>query len=112
MQEGLCPVPGSTNPAHIAENISIFDFSLSDEEMVAFRAIDQGESGRSFNISYGTWTFGNFQDYTYDHTYEPAAIESTRADISSDSRIYTLAGVQVNALQKGLNIINGKKYIR
>ncbi len=29
MQEGLCPVPGSTNSAHIAENISIFDFALT-----------------------------------------------------------------------------------
>ena len=73
MQEGLCPVPGSTNPDHIFENISIFDFELSDEEMAAIRAIDLGDAGRSFNISYGDWSFGNFQDYTYDHTYTPAA---------------------------------------
>jgi diketogulonate reductase-like aldo/keto reductase len=76
MQEGLCPVPGSTNPAHILENISIFDFELSGEEMSAIRAIDLGDAGRSFNISYGDWNFGNFQDYTYDHTYTPpTAIE-------------------------------------
>ena len=73
MQEGLCPVPGSTNPDHILENISIFDFELSDKEMAAIRAIDLGDAGRSFNISYGDWNFGNFQDYTYDHTYTPAA---------------------------------------
>ena len=73
MQEGLCPVPGSTNPDHIFENISIFDFELSYEEMAAIRAIDLGDAGRSFNISYGDWSFGNFQDYTYDHTYTPAA---------------------------------------
>ena len=72
MQEGLCPVPVSTNPTHILENISIFDFELSDEEMTAIRAIDRGEAGRSFNISYGDWNFGNFQDYTYDHTYTPS----------------------------------------
>lgn len=78
MQEGLCPVPGSTNPDHIVENCSIFDFELSDEEMSAIRAIDLGDAGRSFNISYGNGNFGNFQDYTYDHTYTPTAIESVQ----------------------------------
>ena len=52
MQEGLCAVPGSTNPDHIKENIAIFDFELSDEEMEQIRAIDKGESGRYFNINY------------------------------------------------------------
>ncbi len=40
MQEGLSAVPGSTNEAHIKENISIFDFSLTDEEMRRMRALD------------------------------------------------------------------------
>ncbi len=52
MQEGLCAVPGSTNPDHIKENIEIYDFELSDEEMEQIRAIDKGESGRYFNINY------------------------------------------------------------
>lgn len=52
MQEGFCAVPGSTNPDHIQENINIFDFELSDEEMEEIRAIDKGESGRYFNINY------------------------------------------------------------
>lgn len=52
MQEGLCAVPGSANPDHIKENIEIFDFELSDEEMEQIRAIDKGESGRYFNINY------------------------------------------------------------
>ena len=72
MQEGLCPVPGSTNAAHIQENIGIFDFSLSDDEMTAIRGIDRGNSGRSFNLGYGNNGFGNFQDYTYNHTFTPA----------------------------------------
>lgn len=38
MQEGLCTVTGSTNPDHIRENIEIFDFELSDEEMEQIRA--------------------------------------------------------------------------
>lgn len=106
MQEGLCPVPGSTNPAHIAENISIFDFELTDEEMTAIRAIDLGEAGRSFNIQYGNYNFfGNFQDYTYDHTFTPSAIE--RIETSTDSRetqLFSLDGRQLAALQRGINI--------
>lgn len=106
MQEGLCPVPGSTNPAHILENIGIFDFELSDAEMAAIRAIDRGDAGRSFNISYGNWNFGNFQDYTYEHTYTPSAIENVEAEIANgENRIYTLDGRLVNTLQKGVNII-------
>lgn len=52
MQEGLCAVPGSTNPDHIQENISIFDFELSNEEMEQIRSLDRGDDGRYFNINY------------------------------------------------------------
>ena len=45
-------IPGSTNPDHIQENIEIFDFELSDEEMEQIRAMDQGEAGRYFNLNY------------------------------------------------------------
>ena len=43
MQEGLVAVPGSTNPAHIQENISIFDFELSESEMEQIRQMDTGK---------------------------------------------------------------------
>ncbi len=52
IQEGFSVIPGSTNPDHIQENIEIFDFELTDEEMELIRAMDQGESGRYFNINY------------------------------------------------------------
>lgn len=106
MQEGLCPVPGSTNPDHIRQNINIFDFELSDDEMAAIRAIDQGEAGRSFNISYGNWDFGSFQDYTYDHTFTPTAINSVRTHSNGEvNQIFTLDGKQTSSLQKGVNIM-------
>ncbi len=54
MQEGFSAVPGSTNPNHIAENIAIFDFELTDAEMERIRALDRGEAGRYFNINYET----------------------------------------------------------
>ena len=33
--------PRSTNPKHIKENIEIFDFNLSDEEMEEIRKLDR-----------------------------------------------------------------------
>lgn len=54
IQEGFSVIPGSTNPDHIRENIDIFDFELTDEEMAQIRAMDQGEAGRYFNIDYET----------------------------------------------------------
>lgn len=50
MQEGFSAVPGSTNPAHIQENLAIFDFELSDGEMERIRALDSEK--RYFNIPY------------------------------------------------------------
>lgn len=106
MQEGLCPVPGSTNPAHIRENINIFDFALSDEEMSAIRDIDRGEAGRSFNIPYGNGTFGAFQDYSYNHTFTPTAIGAVRNNTDQQNyKIYTLDGRQSATLLKGINFI-------
>ena len=91
----------------IQENISIFNFELSDEEMEAIRAIDRGEAGRSFRLGYGNNSFGNFQDYTYNHTYEPpTAIETPQVGtLSPDAHIYTLQGQQVSTPQRGVNII-------
>lgn len=54
MQEGLVAVPGSTNPDHIRENLDIFDFELSEDEMDQMRSLDKGEAGRYFNIDYRT----------------------------------------------------------
>ena len=39
-------------PAHIQENIVIFDFELTDDEMAQIQALDRGEAGRYFNIHY------------------------------------------------------------
>ena len=41
LQEGLSAIPGSKNPQHIAENINIFDFALSDGEMQQIRALNK-----------------------------------------------------------------------
>ncbi len=42
LQRGVVAIPGSSNPDHILENISVFDFSLTDEEMAAIAELDNG----------------------------------------------------------------------
>ncbi|MBE6474683.1 MAG: aldo/keto reductase [Actinomyces succiniciruminis] len=43
IQEGFVPLPKSTNPQHIRDNIDL-DFTLSEEDMNAIRAIDKDTS--------------------------------------------------------------------
>ncbi len=43
VQEGFVVLPKSTNPQHMADNIAIFDFSLTDEDMVRIRGLDTGK---------------------------------------------------------------------
>lgn len=44
VQSGFMTIPGSTNPQHIKENIKIFDFELTAEEMDQLRQLDHGTS--------------------------------------------------------------------
>lgn len=81
IQEGFSVIPGSTNPAHIQENIDVFDFKLTEAEMNSIRSMDQGESGRSFRMSYGNSLsfFGN-PPREWNGTFEaaaPAYVEAT-----------------------------------
>lgn len=43
IQRGVVAIPGSSNPAHILENISIFDFELTQEEMNEIAMLDKNE---------------------------------------------------------------------
>ena len=42
VQAGYITVPGSSNPDHIAENIDIWDFELSENEMQQLKKLDKG----------------------------------------------------------------------
>lgn len=43
LQKGVIVIPGSSNPDHILENISIFDFKLTDQEMEKINKLDRNE---------------------------------------------------------------------
>jgi diketogulonate reductase-like aldo/keto reductase len=45
LQQGRSVIPKSTNPQRIAENIDVFDFELSTEELAAIDALDTGRRG-------------------------------------------------------------------
>lgn len=44
VQQGLIPIPQASDPNWIAENISVFDFSLSSGDMCAISDLDGGEA--------------------------------------------------------------------
>ena len=41
IQDGNIVIPGSKNPAHIKDNFDLFDFALTDDEMVKITALDK-----------------------------------------------------------------------
>ncbi len=43
LQRGVVAIPGSSNPDHIRENISVFDFSLTDDEMARIATLNRNE---------------------------------------------------------------------
>ena len=45
MQQGRSAIPKSTRPARIAENLDVFDFELTGEQLAAIDALDTGRRG-------------------------------------------------------------------
>jgi diketogulonate reductase-like aldo/keto reductase len=39
VQQGIVPIPRSANPQHLADNLAVFDFTLSDAEMAELSAL-------------------------------------------------------------------------
>ena len=50
VQEGFSTIPGARNPAHIAENIAVYGFTLSDDDMETMRSLN-----REQRFYTGTW---------------------------------------------------------
>ena len=60
IQSGGIAIPGSSNPAHILENITIFDFELTDEEMRRINALDTGVAAFDFSSTDSSPNFSSF----------------------------------------------------
>ena len=53
VQLGLIAIPKSAHPGRIAENIALFNFELTDEEMAAISALDRGDAGLTDSDTFG-----------------------------------------------------------
>jgi 2,5-diketo-D-gluconate reductase A len=53
VQLGLIAIPKSAHPGRIAENIALFSFELTDEEMAAISALDRGDAGLTDSDTFG-----------------------------------------------------------
>ena len=42
MQRGIIPIPKSSNEGRIKENLDIFDFEISQEDMMKIDLLDEG----------------------------------------------------------------------
>ncbi|XP_058799851.1 aldo-keto reductase family 1 member A1-B-like [Phymastichus coffea] len=50
VQNGLVVIPKSINPTRQKDNISLFDFKLTDDEMKQLDSLDKGEQGRVYDF--------------------------------------------------------------
>jgi diketogulonate reductase-like aldo/keto reductase len=58
-------IPGSSNPAHILENIEVFEFELTEEEMQKLRALDTGSGTYDFSNVDGEPNFSSFRPMNF-----------------------------------------------
>ena len=58
LQQGRSVIPKSTRPARIAENIDVFDFELTSDELAAIDGLDTGQRGGPEPSAITLETFG------------------------------------------------------
>jgi 2,5-diketo-D-gluconate reductase A len=53
LQSGLVAIPKSSHPERMRENLEVFDFTLSGEEMAAISGLDEGEAAATDSDVFG-----------------------------------------------------------
>ncbi|MEE1465746.1 MAG: aldo/keto reductase [Clostridium sp.] len=61
IQEGTIVFPKSTNPQHLRENIDIFDFVLTQDEMQSIRKLDCGVRYFTMSLAQQEQHLGSFR---------------------------------------------------
>lgn len=60
VQKGIVAIPKSSNPERVRQNIEIFDFALSGEDVKVLDGLDRGEDGRMFDfLFFKGWALEN-----------------------------------------------------
>ena len=78
LQHNCIPLPRSTNPNHMQENLDVLDFTLSDEEM---QMIDERAKGGSRSImDRGGLGFPEEFNFSYEQCW-PAIIQSKKEEV-------------------------------
>ncbi|XP_075222732.1 1,5-anhydro-D-fructose reductase-like [Lycorma delicatula] len=65
IQRGIAVIPKSVTPKRIKENIEIFDFALSEDEMKVLQGLDQGEKGRIVVFDFFKGVKENHPEYPF-----------------------------------------------
>lgn len=42
LERGVATIPKSTNPTRLQQNLDLYDFSLTDEDMAVLKGLDKG----------------------------------------------------------------------
>ncbi len=108
-------VPEGTAPGKYS-----IDFIGGDEEDEAgvdkYTSYTQAVGTRAFHV--GTFNYANFEHSHPEHSLtveviaDPTAITEVNTDDAENAPIYTIDGKRIPKLQKGLNIIGGKKVLK
>ena len=53
LQRGFVPIPKSASPQRQRENLAVFDFELTADEVAAITGLDRGEAGVTDSDSFG-----------------------------------------------------------
>jgi 2,5-diketo-D-gluconate reductase A len=53
MDLGLAAIPKSSHPVRLSQNLDVFDFSLSTDDVAAISTLDQGDAAGADSDAFG-----------------------------------------------------------
>lgn len=68
VQRGVVAIPATTDPEHMAQNIDVLDFALSDDEMARIAALDRGTGAGGFSMPADAAAFHRMMEWSKQYT--------------------------------------------